>query len=228
MRDPRPPQRISRSSAPVSDVLDAQDWDSIRPLLRAAGADEEQSIALLRRYATLLVEWNRTVSNLMSSNDEPRLVDRHLRESLEPARWIVESDLSRWIDFGSGAGFPAIPLAIAGAGRQWTLVEARRPKTLFVRKILQTLSLRGINVIHSRLEEVVRAGDHHAAFDGFTSRATMPLAPTLLMAAQLVRDRGEAFLWKGSRREEELKADSSRSEERRVGKECRSRWSPYH
>ena len=28
--------------------------------------------------------------------------------------------------------------------------------------------------------------------------------------------------------EEETKAGLERSEERRVGKECRSRWSPYH
>ena len=32
----------------------------------------------------------------------------------------------------------------------------------------------------------------------------------------------------GSRKEDTDEDESTRSEERRVGKECRSRWSPYH
>ena len=35
-------------------------------------------------------------------------------------------------------------------------------------------------------------------------------------------------LWPRGMKKEWLKYDYWRSEERRVGKECRSRWSPYH
>jgi 16S rRNA G527 N7-methylase RsmG len=47
------------------------------------------------------------------------------------------------------------------------------------------------------------------AFDCFTSRATLPLPPTLALAAELVVPGGQAFLWKGSRREEEMSRDQS-------------------
>ena len=39
-------------------------------------------------------------------------------------------------------------------------------------------------------------------------------------------ENGESFA--GASHEELEKAYDGRSEERRVGKECRSRWSPYH
>lgn len=121
----------------------------------------------------------------------------------------MQSVAARWIDLGSGAGLPAIPLAIAGVGEQWTLVESRRQKTLFMRKIIQELELKNIRVVHSRLEDMVATGDHRAAFDAFTSRATMRLGPTLGMAAQLIHAGGLAYLWKGGQREAEMKHDSS-------------------
>ena len=45
-------------------------------------------------------------------------------------------------------------------------------------------------------------------YDGFTSRATLRLAPTLEIAKSVVRPGGCVFLWKGSRRDEELQAGS--------------------
>ena len=113
------------------------------------------------------------------------------------------------MDFGSGGGFPAIPLAIAGVGAHWTLVESRRTKTLFLRKAIEELEISTITVVLARLEDILGQQEHAFAYNGFTSRATLPLAPTISMAASLVRPGGAAFLWKGSKREEEMAADSS-------------------
>lgn len=162
----------------------------------------------LRRYAEMLLEWNRNVSNLISGHDEPRIVERHLRESLEPAGWLRESRAGRWLDFGAGAGLPGLPLAIAGIGDSWLMVESRRPKALFMRKCLAELSLANIDVHHGRLEEVIASGAENDRIDVLVSRATMPMGPTLVLAEPLVRQGGCAFLWKGSRRHEEA-ADSA-------------------
>jgi 16S rRNA (guanine527-N7)-methyltransferase len=162
----------------------------------------------LRRFAELLVEWNRNVSNLISGHDEPRIVGRHLGESLEPAGWLREAKAGRWLDFGAGAGLPGIPLALAGIGESWLMVESRRPKALFMRKCLEELSLTNIEVHHGRLEEVIATGAENGRIDVLVSRATMPLGPTLVLAESLVRPGGCAFLWKGSRRHEEV-ADSA-------------------
>jgi len=108
------------------------------------------------------------------------------------------------VDLGSGGGFPALPLAIAGIGARWTLVESRRNKTLFLRRVVERLELREIVVTTGRLEVLVESEPNNLQCDGFTSRATMRAAPTLELAARIVRPGGHAILWKGSRLEGEL------------------------
>ena len=88
------------------------------------------------------------------------------------------------------------PLAIAGVGPAWTLVESRRMKTLFVRKALQDIKLGDFEIVNDRLENVAEGQGRAGAFDGFTSRATLAMKPTLALASRLVRLGGSAFLWK--------------------------------
>jgi 16S rRNA (guanine527-N7)-methyltransferase len=178
----------------------------LRPLLEAPGLHVELAMVALRQYAGALLEWNRGVSNLISRHDEGRLVERHLAESLWPATLLRDSGCERFVDLGSGAGLPAIPLAIAGVGKRWTLVESRRNKTLFVRKYLQDSAMPNIEVMTARLEVAIEEDAAALACDGFTSRATMTAGPTLALAASIVRTGGKAFLWKGSGLEQELKA----------------------
>jgi len=58
--------------------------------------------------------------------------------------------------------------------------------------------LRGIAVKIGRLEVLVDSEPDDLRCDGFTSRATMKAAPTLELAARIVRPGGHAVLWKGS------------------------------
>ena len=192
----------------VTALLKRQPWNSLIPHLLKIGADPDASIARLRRYVEMLVQWNRKVSNLISKNDEDRIVARHILESLEPGHWLRDASPKRWLDFGSGGGLPAIPLAIGGIGDEWTLVESRRTKTLFLRRAIDDLGMQNISVVNARLEDMLGASEHAGSYDGFTSRATQTLAPTLAIAATFVQPGGTAFLWKGSRREEEMAADT--------------------
>jgi 16S rRNA (guanine527-N7)-methyltransferase len=187
-------------------VLARQPWDSLIPHLLKTGADTTSAMEQLKSFSRLLFEWNHGASNLISHNDEPRFVERHLRESIEPAHWLKACGAERWIDFGSGGGLPAIPLGMIGVGRHWTLVESRRSKTLFMRKAIQDMVLSGFEVVHDRLEALSADSARAGTFDGFTSRATTALPPTLELAAPLVHPGGFAFLWKGSRRDEEMQA----------------------
>lgn len=204
--------RPARDRAPRRANLDPeklvarQAWSALRPLLERAHADVEPTLARLRSYAISLLEWNRGVSNLISRHDEERLVERHIAESIQPAALLRESGCERFVDLGSGAGLPAIPLAIAGVGRSWSLVESRRNKTLFMRKASEDLELKGIEVLCARLEVAIEEDADALACDGFTSRATMTVGPTLEMAARIVRSGGSAFLWKGSSYSEEMVA----------------------
>ena len=166
-------------------------------------------LARLRAFALELLQWNRGVSNLISHADEPRLVERHIAESLAGAPVLRGLDCAHIVDLGSGGGFPALPLAIAGVGRRWTLVESRRNKTLFLRRALERLKLRDIEVMTGRLEVLVDSEPDALQCEGFTSRATMKAAPTLALAARIVRYGGHAVLWKGSGLEQELNETGS-------------------
>jgi 16S rRNA (guanine(527)-N(7))-methyltransferase RsmG len=183
-------------SVPAVDrIVASQPWDMLVPLLERAGANPRVALPALRAHAHHLVTWNRSISNLISRNDEARIVARHLVESLAPARWLKEGGGSNWMDFGSGAGFPALALAIAGVGSRWMLVESRRPKTLFIRKTIDIIGLHNIEVVNSRLETL---DPETPPFDCLTARAAERLPATLKLARQRVRQGGSAYLWKGS------------------------------
>ncbi|HTK32559.1 MAG TPA: 16S rRNA (guanine(527)-N(7))-methyltransferase RsmG [Candidatus Saccharimonadaceae bacterium] len=203
-RDDWEQQPVRRSG---SDDPMRQKWDALLPHLLKIDGDSAIHIKRLQHYAQLLSEWNRSSSNLISRADMPRLVEHHILESIEPAHWLASSGARHWLDFGSGGGLPALPLIIVGIGEKWTLVESRRNKTLFLRRVVQELGLTNTTVVCDRLENL--AGDDGLAgsVEGFTSRATLVLGPTLVLAERFVQPGGAAFLWKGSRREEEMAAD---------------------
>jgi 16S rRNA (guanine527-N7)-methyltransferase len=188
-----------------SGVLARQNWDALTPALLRVTTELELAQSRLRNFAAMLLAWNGGVSNLISRNDVSRLVERHFKESVDPAHWLWASGAMRWLDLGSGGGLPAIPLAMLSVGNHWTLVESRRNKTLFLQKTVQDLKLPGIEVVRERIENLPDPSPEQL-FDGFTSRATMPLDVTLEQAARFVRPGGSAFLWKGSRRDEEMAA----------------------
>src|SRR6185369_3126775 len=144
-----------------------------RAFLPGGVGDQDRVLARLRAFALELLQWNRGVSNLISHADETRLVERHIAESLAGASVLRELAPKHIVDLGSGGGFPALPLAIAGIGARWTLVESRRNKTLFLRRALERLKLQGIVVTTGRLEVVVGSESNDQQCDGVTSGATM-------------------------------------------------------
>jgi len=165
-------------------LLGRMPWGSLLPLIPGAESDRSRVVERLREFATELLRWNRGVSNLISHDDEPRLVERHIAESLAGAEIINALGCNELVDFGSGGGFPALPLAIAGVGSRWTLVESRRNKTLFLRRAVQELGLANVRVVTGRLEVLVHASGPTGPeaeptadlrCDGFTSRATSRL-----------------------------------------------------
>ena len=187
----------------------------LEPYLVGSKAESGQAMARLKLFAADVIRWNRTGSNIMGKNDESRIVTRHLAESMVPAKIMQESGLESWLDFGSGAGFPAIPLAIVGVGTSWLLVESRRQKSLFLRKMVESLELGHVEVINSRLETLEES---RREFDGFTSRATEGLDKTLALAAHRVRTGGQAFLWRAGSRSAELRQTASWVEQWAVGR----------
>ncbi|MDH4440186.1 MAG: 16S rRNA (guanine(527)-N(7))-methyltransferase RsmG [Rhizobium sp.] len=97
----------------------------------------------LEKFAALFIKWAAKI-NLVAPSTTEALWSRHIADSLQ-LRNIVP-DPARWIDLGSGGGFPGIVTAIllAEAGEGWVdLVESNNKKCGFLRMALIETSARG-------------------------------------------------------------------------------------
>jgi 16S rRNA (guanine527-N7)-methyltransferase len=117
---------------------------------------DQQDRKILDRFSLFhdhLVTWNRK-TNLISKNDEKRIVARHMLESLGLARVLDMPLHCTVIDLGSGAGFPGIPLKIIRPDLQMVLVESKRKKVSFLQSVIHVLDLDGIRVELGRIEDL--------------------------------------------------------------------------
>jgi len=90
--------------------------------------------------------------NLVSKNDLPNLIERHLLDCLYALTVYDIPHGAKVADLGSGAGLPGIPVAIARPDLQVYLIESRRMKSLFLRDVITRLNLANAIVIHDRWE----------------------------------------------------------------------------
>jgi 16S rRNA (guanine527-N7)-methyltransferase len=138
---------------------------TLRAAVTAFGLDalsDEQAGQLVKHYA-LLCRWNKRVN--LTRIIEPREAARfHYAESLFGAKFIAGA--RNVLDIGSGAGFPAIPLAVARADVRVTALEANQKKSLFLKEVKDELELDNLEVATARLEEFDWAG-----YELLTSRA---------------------------------------------------------
>lgn len=123
----------------------------------------DKQVAQLVRHYALLRRWNMRV-NLTRIIEPGEAAKLHYAESLFGASFIAGARTV--LDVGSGAGFPAIPLAVARPDVQVTALEANQKKSLFLKEVRDELELRNLEIANARLEEFDWAG-----YELLTSRA---------------------------------------------------------
>jgi 16S rRNA (guanine527-N7)-methyltransferase len=133
--------------------------------LREYGIDElsdAQRAQLARHYAMMRV-WNRRINltRIIAHEEAARL---QYADSLAGGRFVGAAQTV--LDIGSGAGFPAIPLAVLRPDVQVTALEANQKKSLFLAEAGDALTLANFKVAAARVETF-----DLSAFDLLTSRA---------------------------------------------------------
>ena len=94
--------------------------------------------AQLAIYLELIMKWNARI-NLTAIRTPEEIVRRHFGESLfTGARLGACASL---LDFGSGAGFPGIPIQLLRPDVRVTLAESRNKKAAFLREVVRTIGL---------------------------------------------------------------------------------------
>jgi 16S rRNA (guanine527-N7)-methyltransferase len=103
----------------------------------------------LLKHLDLVREWN-SFANLVSDGDIEYLLERHLVDALSLAPYLtkISKHQGSLLDIGSGGGFPAIPLRLILPGLRVTLVERSSRKVGILRKMLGTLGLTDVDILH--------------------------------------------------------------------------------
>ena len=138
-------------------------------------SDKKLVIAKLEAYLDLLLRWNAR-TNLTAIREPEAIVSRHFGESLFAAR-ILSPQLiagASLLDFGSGAGFPGLPIQLYRPDLQVTLAESQGKKAAFLREAIRTLDLK-TEVWAARVE----AMPSNRLFDCVTLRAVDRMADAM-------------------------------------------------
>ncbi len=171
---------------------------SAHPLL--AGLPDE-TLRRLQNYANLLEKWQCTL-NLVGQTSLDDLWVRHFADSLQVSGAVPEA--RRWLDLGSGAGFPGLVTAIKYAeapGALVHLVEANQRKCAFLQNVIRETSAPAI--VHcGRLENVLPALNEK--IEAVSARALAPLEALLAYAEPFIDQGAVGVFSKGKHFEAEL------------------------
>ncbi len=141
----------------------------------------EAQIAQFESYYTLLVRWNARI-NLTAIRDREGILSRHFVESIACA-CSLPAEIASLLDFGSGGGFPGVPIAICRPDIRVTLAESQVRKAAFLQEVVRSL---GMNVrVHAGRAETLPGG-----FDCVTLRAVDQMEVAVTAASRLVRPGG--------------------------------------
>lgn len=154
----------------------------------------EQQLEQFTRYRAALLDWNTRINLTAITNPEEVLI-KHFLDSLS-LLLVYDRPVVRLLDIGTGAGFPGLPLKIARPQWRVTLLEATGKKVTFLRHVIETLHLSGVEAIHGRAEELGHKPSYRASFDLVTARAVAALPTLLEYAAPFCHPGGEIILLK--------------------------------
>ena len=113
-------------------------------------------------------EWNNKI-NVISRKDIDNLYEHHVVHSLAIARIVRFRPATTVLDFGTGGGFPGIPLAIFFPECRFRLIDGTGKKVNVAAEIAKAIGLENVETAHERGE------DEKGKFDFIVSRAVMPL-----------------------------------------------------
>lgn len=128
----------------------------------------ETQVEQFAQLEALYNDWNSKI-NVISRKDIQNLYEHHVLHSLGIAEVIRFKEGTQVLDFGTGGGFPGIPLAILFPDTQFHLVDSIGKKVRVAQAIADSIGLNNVKTSHSRVEDI------KDKYDFIVTRAVMPL-----------------------------------------------------
>jgi 16S rRNA (guanine527-N7)-methyltransferase len=149
-------------------------------------------------------DWNAKI-NVISRKDIDNLYEHHVLHSLAIAMAMRFKDGSKILDFGTGGGFPGIPLAILFPQCKFKLIDGTGKKILVANEVAKAIGLKNVVAEHLRGEE------EKGKYDFIVSRAVMPIPDLMKICKKNISKTKQNAMpngiicLKGGNLEEELK-----------------------
>ncbi|WP_317321757.1 16S rRNA (guanine(527)-N(7))-methyltransferase RsmG [Leyella lascolaii] len=142
--------------------------------------DEQRSQMEMLR--PLYCEWNSKI-NVISRKDIENIYSHHVLHSLAIAKETRFTHGSRILDFGTGGGFPGIPLAIMFPDCHFKLIDRTGKKINVVNEVACSLGLKNIEA------EQISGEEEKGKYDFVVSRAVMPLPDLMKIIKKNISDK---------------------------------------
>ncbi len=151
-------------------------------------------------YLQQLLFWNKAY-NLTAIKDPKTALVKHIFDSLSIISHLPDGDL---LDVGTGAGLPAVIIAICQPNRKIVALDSNQKKTRFIKQIISELGLKNITAIASRIEE------HQQTYQVITSRAFASLVDFVALTEDKLAKNGEIWAMKGLEPSDEIEQISDK------------------
>ena len=156
----------------------------------------------LATHFALLLRWNKKI-NLTSVREPEEIAERHFAESLFLATLLEPAPGDLFVDVGSGAGFPGLPLKMAWPSVETILLEPNQKKTAFLSEVVRKAGLKAVDVRAERLDDATTIGLAGGAAL-VTMRAVHPSPELLAHLQQVTKPAGRVALYLGEIDAEEV------------------------
>ena len=156
---------------------------------------DEQQLQLLY-YLQQLLFWNKAY-NLTAIKDDQQALIKHIFDSLSIVPFLPAGDL---LDIGTGAGLPAMIVAICQPQRAVTALDSNQKKIRFIKQVASELGLKNLTPVASRIEA------HAGSYQVITSRAFASLVDFVTHSQSKLADNGIICAMKGIEPIDEIQA----------------------
>ena len=186
------PTRVDATSPLLSAYVDALDAGlsalslTLEPAARGA----------IDGHARLLLAWTQAI-NLTAIRDPAAVAVAHVVDSLSGLAVLRERGVDRFIDMGSGGGYPGLPLAVALPAARALLLEPVGKKARFLATVTEATGLSGkVEVAPVRAEALAADRRHRGRWPAVTARAVASLADLVELSFPLLARDGVLVAWK--------------------------------
>jgi len=152
-------------------------------------------------HAVELLRWNQKI-NITAITDPLGVAVKHFLDSLPAVHSMPPN--AALLDFGSGGGFPGIPLKVLMPSLSVTLIDASRKKVSFLKQVIRILKMDNIEALHLRAEDLAAETRSARRFDVIISRAFSSLELFFSLALPLLAEEGVMIAFKGEVDQDEL------------------------